>query len=33
MRKPKNYDQVEVYTGWEPLEVGGHYLEILSVEE
>lgn len=33
MRKPKNYDQVEVNTGWEPLEVGGHYLEILSVEE
>lgn len=33
MRKPSNYDKVETNTGWKPLDLGGHYLKILTVEE
>lgn len=33
MQKPKNYDNVQEYGEFQPLEIGGHILKILKVEE
>lgn len=33
MRKPKNYDNAEQYTGYERLEAGGYICKVLNVKE
>lgn len=33
MKKPSNYDSTEVFSAWEQLETGGHYLTILGAKE
>lgn len=33
MKKPNGYDEAKASNGWEPVELGGHYLVIKQVEE
>lgn len=33
MQQPKDFQNVQAYTGFTPLEVGGHILKIMKVEE
>lgn len=33
MQKPQDFDQAQGFTGFEPLEVGGHICKIMNVEE
>ena len=32
LKKPANYDTVQTFGEWQPLELGGHYLTILGVK-